>query len=314
MAIPFGAATATRLSQTTLVERLKPLRYARIRHILKLLPAIASPSMPPSIAAQCCFAHLDKYVPQREKLGALLSLSPDGNPFPSGSLQHFIDAHSAASGSIGIPDLLFLHAFVSVVEIGTLSGFSAAIILDAAERAHPTNLGVILDTIDLSEYCINNAHQRVGYQIGDLVPHLKDRARVHAGKDARVLPQLALPNEFDVAFIDADHQHPRPLLDLLRVASFVRQNGWLLLHDIALPAIAKSHGLTGEAPAGAQWLFDLWPFPKISGGNIGAVQLPARLRQLARFAMEMLLLPNEVGDEAGERAARAVAAAAAALT
>ena len=55
-------------------------------------------------------------------------------------------------------DLLFLHAFVNVlapdrvVEIGTLSGFSAAVIADAvAQHQRPESESVIVDTIDLSQ-------------------------------------------------------------------------------------------------------------------------------------------------------------------
>jgi hypothetical protein len=48
------------------------------------------------------------------------------------------------------------------------------------------------------------------------------------------------------------------------------------------------------APSGAQWLFEAWPFEKISGGNIGALRLPASLRDLVPFALAMLRIPSEL--------------------
>jgi len=48
------------------------------------------------------------------------------------------------------------------------------------------------------------------------------------------------------------------------------------------------------APSGAQWLFEAWPFQKISGGNIGALRLPTDLRDLVPFALAMLRIPSEL--------------------
>jgi hypothetical protein len=48
------------------------------------------------------------------------------------------------------------------------------------------------------------------------------------------------------------------------------------------------------SPSGAQWLFEAWPFEKISGGNIGALRLPSNLRDLVPFALAMLRIPSEL--------------------
>ena len=41
-----------------------------------------------------------------------------------------------------------------------------------------------------------------------------------------------------MAFIDANHQHPCPLLDLLRIVR-ARSAGWILLHDIRLGTLVE---------------------------------------------------------------------------
>ena len=48
------------------------------------------------------------------------------------------------------------------------------------------------------------------------------------------------------------------------------------------------------ASYGAEWLFDQWPFRKISGGNIGAVQLPHEKSALLPFALRMMSIQFEV--------------------
>lgn len=57
-------------------------------------------------------------------------------------------------GTIGLREFLFLTAFASIVapqraiEIGTLAGFSAAVIAAALHRRHPDRKGCFVDTID----------------------------------------------------------------------------------------------------------------------------------------------------------------------
>jgi len=210
------------------------------------------------------------------------------------------------SGAIGMGDLLFLHAFVSVVapdrvvEIGTLSGFSAAVIADAvAQHQRPESESVLVDTIDLSQRCLTDPTKPVGFVIPQLVPHLSSRIRVHGGQDAGYLEQIARAGELQLVFIDADHQHPRPTLDLIRVSRFVRPGGWVVVHDIDLGSLAERMRAAGVAvehgaPSGAQWLFEAWPFEKISGGNIGALRLPSKVRNLVPFALAMLRIPSEL--------------------
>jgi hypothetical protein len=156
-----------------------------------------------------------------------------------------------------------------------------------------------VDTIDLSERCFIDQTKPVGFEIPELVPHLSSRIRVHAGKDARHVQQIARAGELQLVFIDADHQHPRPTLDLLRVARFVRPEGWVVIHDIELGSLGERMDAAGTplehgAPSGAQWLFEAWPFGKISGGNIGALRLPSNLRDLVPFALTMLRIPSEL--------------------
>jgi predicted O-methyltransferase YrrM len=301
-----GRATELIAQHSSWRERLRLLRRAP-RSALPRLVLASFASLPPAVEPVVCeIATPDRYEDGLTELAGYLSRPRPALEAEHRSLEHLLTYQRNCSGAIGMGDLLFLHAFVNVlapdrvVEIGTLSGFSAAVIADAvAQHQHPESESVVVDTIDLNQRCLTDQTKPVGFVIPQLVPSLANRIRVHPGKDARYVEQIARAGELQLVFIDADHQHPRPTLDLIRVSRFVRSGGWVVVHDINLGSLGEKMRAAGTpfdygAPFGAQWLFEAWPFGKISGGNIGALQLPASLRDLVPFALAMLRIPSEL--------------------
>lgn len=302
----YGRAAELIAQHSSWRERLGILRRAPQSALPRLLLASFASLRPAVEPVVCEIATPDKYNDGLALLAGYLSRPTPALATEHKSLEHLLAYHRNCSGAIGMGDLLFLHAFVNVlapdrvVEIGTLSGFSAAVIADAVARHQPPESeSVVVDTIDLNPLCLTDKTKPVGFEIPQLVPHLSSRIRVHAGKDAGYVAQIARAGELPLVFIDADHQHPRPTLDLMRVSRFVRPGGWVIVHDIELASLAErmraadvavEHG----APPGPQWLFEAWPFEKISGGNIGALRLPSDLRDLVPFALAMLRIPSEL--------------------
>jgi predicted O-methyltransferase YrrM len=224
-------------------------------------------------------------------------------------------------GTIGPSDYLFLTAFVSilapqrVVEIGTLTGFSAGVIAAALCRRHAAGR---VDTIDINAECAIDRTRGTGFEIAELFPSLVSMIRLHTPRDSNFASQIARRDELKIAFIDADHRHPRPLLDLLRLTPYVQSGGWILLHDIQWGTIGRRAAEAGQtsrwgASYGAEWLFDRWPFRKISGGNVGAVQLPERKSELIPFALRMMSVPLETAKKQAPCVRRAVYESLAAL-
>jgi hypothetical protein len=225
-------------------------------------------------------------------------------------------------GGISSCDYFFLTALISilaprkVLEIGTLTGFSTAIIAAAVHRQHGTGLPPVpaeisVETIDAQTHCIIDETKEVGFEIPKLIPELVSTVRVHTGRESNFARELATPNEFGLAFIDADHRHPWPLLDVLRVAPYVQKAGWIVLHDIQLGSYWKKLKETGQTlesgmPYGAEWLFDRWPFRKIRSVHIGAIELPSRTEALIPFALDMMDEPFEVIGKTAERTRRAL--------
>ena len=258
-----------------------------------------------SAAESCEIDSLDDYPAKYRHLAELLDRTgkiPTSNEI---DFLRSIQTYAGREGTIHFGDCLFLTAFVSVlapsraIEIGTLNGFSAAVIAAAIRWQHPAQNKILVDTIDRSPNSIVATDKPVGFLIEEMFPALADAVRIHAPAESGVVREFAARNEIEFAFIDADHQHPRPLLDLVRLVPFMRGGGWIMLHDIRLgsDSLAKKNQepLPFGAPFGAEWLFHGWPFRKVSGGNIGAVQIPANKTAVIALALRLMRIPFEVG-------------------
>jgi predicted O-methyltransferase YrrM len=220
-------------------------------------------------------------------------------------------------GGIGSRDYFFLTALVSilaprrVVEIGTLTGFSAAIIAAAIHRQHGSSNGITVETIDARTHCSIDETRPIGFEIPELIPELVSNVRVHTERESDFVRELGTRDKFGLAFIDADHRHPWPLLDVLRLAPYVQGGCWIVLHDIQLGTYGRKAEEAGETleggmPYGAEWLFDRWPFRKIRSFHIGAIELPERKGALVPFALNMMEEPFEVTGKAAKRIRRAL--------
>lgn len=275
----------------------------------------------PRIAEICLFDSLEVYDQRYARLARYLGVRgrlPPPNELEF--LRQIQDRPRPYAGTIGPADFSFLTAFASilapshVVEIGTLTGFSAALIATAIARRYESLDELTVDTIDAREECLVAEGRPTGFEIAQLIPELVSVVRVYAPYDSKIVSKLAHRDELWFVFIDANHYHPHPLLDLLRCAPYIRPDGWVVLHDIQLGTLGRqTSGAQSTSPFGAEWLFEQWPFRKISGGNIGAVQLPDDRSRLIPFALRLLTWPFEISGPAATRMRSALLESLAAL-
>lgn len=310
------------------------MRYAprgRRFEIARLIKRALANPLP--AAGQCFdigeFASFEQFEIQYGRLAA--ELGYPGKVPPPGEIDFL---HQMAElegarypGGIGARDYFFLTALVSilaprrVIEIGTLTGFSAAIIAAAIHRQHapeksviPSEVegprgatGITVETIDALTYCLIDETKEVGFEIPNLVPDLASTVRIHTGRQSDFVRVLAARDEFRLAFIDADHRHPWPLLDVLRLAPYMQSGGWIVLHDIQLGTYGKKlketadNSIESGTPYGAEWLFDLWPFRKIRSFHIGAIEIPSPKSALIPFALGLMGEPFEVTGKTAKR-------------
>jgi Methyltransferase domain len=223
-------------------------------------------------------------------------------------LRLLIDRRTNPAGSLGLADCLFMTAFVSVIrprrmiEIGTGSGFSSAVLACAMDPAGANSCKPCVDTLDAHATYFGDRELPVGFEIPRLIGEFPGSVRVHAPRQSDYIGNLASPNELETAFIDANHQHPCPLLDLLRIVPYVRSAGWILLHDIRLGTLVEEFRKNGvqvafEAVYGAEWLFEEWPWTKIDGGNIGAIQLPTERKAICGPMRRLMKRPFETCEQ-----------------
>jgi predicted O-methyltransferase YrrM len=270
------------------------------------------------VVERCKIKSLDEFESAYGRLAEMLGYV--GKTPPAGELA-FLAAiakrRTYYPGTIGPADYLFLTAFVSilaprrVVEIGTLTGFSAGVIAAALARQHGQDGTSWVDTIDNHAECAIDRKRRTGFEIAEFFSDIASMIRLYTPRDATFVAQLAKRAGLELAFIDADHRHPLPLLDLLRLAPYMQSTAWILLHDIQLGTMTRKTLEAGRKTAfepvyGAEWLFNRWPFRKISRGNIGAVQLPENKTALLPFALRMMSIQFETAGKMAPAVRRAL--------
>ena len=192
-------------------------------------------------------------------------------------------------GGISTEDAAFLGELVAklepahVLELGVAAGTSSAALLYALDQLPPART---LTSVDVRPTCYFDQSRAVGAAVAEMYPRHETCWRLLTSSDARRLGTTLPPGSVDLAFIDANHHHPYPLLDLLHLTPALRPGAWVALHDIALARLYPqfpSHG--------AEWLFEAWPaetWVSLDSENIGAVRLPADLGGLVPMAQALL--------------------------
>lgn len=215
-------------------------------------------------------------------------------------------------GMMPAPDLFFAGGVTSLLqprmalEIGTASGFSAAVLAKVLalrwEETGGMPEGPLLHTIDLKAEDQRAETRPIGYAIEQVVPELRAKIGVHPLRDSTYARELVRGTELTLGFVDGNHQHPWPLHDVLQLQALM-PCGWLLLHDIDLPAIA---GGAYEPRFGAKYVFEHWPAEKIGAGNLGAIRLPNDRSSLGSFVAQLRALPSEVSPNGWKKRWQAI--------
>jgi glycosyltransferase involved in cell wall biosynthesis/predicted O-methyltransferase YrrM len=215
------------------------------------------------------------------------------SPAPVDDLRAMYHPPEWVRGGCSHGDVEFLLEMVTavepriVLELGVASGTSSAALLFALDRLPADGAPRLLYSGDVRSTCYFDPSRATGAAVAELYPSRRSIWTLDTDTDARRVRHVLAEGSVDLCFIDANHSHPWPLLDVLHVAPLLKPRGWIMLHDIELPRLHPQFQVHGP-----KWLFEAWPFNKIHGVgssiNIGAVQLPDRLSDLVPVAHALL--------------------------
>lgn len=190
-----------------------------------------------------------------------------------------------AQGMVSLDDARYLFARVleaapdEVVEIGTSSGVSAAILCTALSAAHQG--GEVDASFRVASYDLRSAwHVDPSRQVGDAIPEMLGPDLASHVVLRNPATALTLRDHYDRAeieflFVDANHRHPWPALDLLATLDLLRPGAEVILHDINLPVRKPQF-----PDWGAKYVFDDLAVEKFADSantppNIGSLIVPA---------------------------------------
>jgi predicted O-methyltransferase YrrM len=203
-----------------------------------------------------------------------------------------------SGGSISHHDARFLFKSALearspvAVELGTASGFSTALLCHAlrfASAAHLIRPEFTVVSYDLrSEFYLDERHA-VGDVVYERLPaDMRQHVLFHNPATSVDVRKHFRENEIAFMFLDANHRHPWPTLDLLATMEQLRPGGLVVIHDINLPLRRP------EFPDwGAKHLFDGLDVEKrVASGeeipNIGTVTIPGGKDQLRDQLLRIL--------------------------
>jgi len=189
--------------------------------------------------------------------------------------------------AIYIRDLIARDRPEDFIEIGTGSGISGGLICHFLER----NGGKRFVTLDHDNTFFGDTSKENGFLIEPIYPG--GVVTVEKRPFTTSLDLDELDQKFDMAFVDANHQHPWPLIDTLALWPHMRGDGprTVVHHDLHL--FRKQDIVFGTGP---KYLFDQFPeshreASPAGGGNIFSVSLAMERPQLEEIAANAISLP-----------------------
>ena len=156
-------------------------------------------------------------------------------------------------GSISAKEAFFLQMGIAqhkprrVIEIGTASGLSTGFI---ALFMHENN-GSELTTLDLDTTFWLDRSKSTGYLAEQIYPHGNIKINYIRGKNSSCIPEHLSQGKFDMGFIDANHQHPWPTLDMICLLPAMEKACAIYHHDLSL--YKNQNPIYGIGP---KYLFD----------------------------------------------------------
>src|SRR4029078_1362633 len=187
------------------------MKEARVEHVLLYRESPAAPAPSTAVRLRNRFGH------QGADMQALNALYR-----PPAWATGYVSGEDAAF----LKEMIAAHQPRQVVELGVASGSSSAAILHALDQL-PTPENRVLHSCDVRPTCYFNDAFATGQACTEMSPEPRARWQREFEMDARRLIKTLPPASVDLTFIDANHAHPWPLLDLLHSSAIARPRSWV---------------------------------------------------------------------------------------
>lgn len=157
-------------------------------------------------------------------------------------------------GSIASDEVLFVQDYIKryqpkkFLEVGMASGLSGGLISQMLDW----NDGKSFTSIDYNDTFFGDNSKKNGFLIEEI--YAGDSVVVEKQHFVIAPGLTALNRRFDMCFIDANHQHPWPLIDTLCVFPFLDNQKVMIHHDLKL--YRNQDVVRGIGP---KYLFDQFP-------------------------------------------------------
>ncbi len=194
-------------------------------------------------------------------------------------------------GSVTADEAMFMQSLIRryrpahFLEVGMASGLSGGLIASFIDRAG----GSRFTTIDHDNTFFGDTTKENGFLIASI--YARGDVEVVKRPFTTALDLDAIGETYDMAFIDANHQHPWPLIDTLCVYPHLTGAKIVIHHDLRL--FRKQDIVFGIGP---KYLFDQFPDTArlrsdANEGNIFALKLDMRREALEEIAADAFSLP-----------------------
>lgn len=202
-------------------------------------------------------------------------------------------------GSISSKEAHFIQGVISsyrpgnFLEIGTASGMSTGFIAKFMDSCQ----GNKLVSIDLDKTFYVDRSKPTGFLAKEIYDGNSVNIELIQGKDSTYVIEAYCDQKFDVAFIDANHQHPWPTLDMIAILPALNNNAPIIHHDLAL--YRQQNPVCGIGP---KYLYDQIPEKQrvLTDGpqkNIYYIKTGEDFRDLENYLADSLRIPWSIMNE-----------------
>lgn len=207
-------------------------------------------------------------------------------------IQSIIDANwQQGFGNISAQEAMFIRSHIEeykpsiFIEIGVASGISTGLTaLAMAENGGERVIGIDINPNFLGE--------PTGRKAASIHRKATPSIELHLRNTALDASQIMGARRAQMAFIDGNHQHPWPTLDMIALLPFMDPNAVLIFHDLAL--FKRQAKVVSIGP---KFLYDQFPdsrrrvSPRDAGANIFSITLRGDHRSCEDALINSLLIP-----------------------